>query len=81
MSEDQTFTLKFDVLLVDAGDSKIQIMGIIMDITGWGLQEVRDLLDAPPGVVVAALSHSEAMEILERLQAAGAQVELRRAVK
>jgi large subunit ribosomal protein L7/L12 len=81
MSEDRTYTVKFDVLLVDAGDSRIQMMGIIMDITGWGLKQSKDLIDQPPGVLLESVTHSQGMEIVQRLEAAGAQAELRRAVK
>ncbi len=81
MSEDKTFTVQFDVLLVDAGENKIQMMGIIMDITGGGLKQSKDLLDHAPSVVMEAVPHSQAMEVAQRLEAAGATTELRRTLK
>jgi large subunit ribosomal protein L7/L12 len=81
MDENKTLRMKYDVLLLDAGDNKIQMMRLIMDITGWGLKQSKDLLDRPPGVVAEALPHSEAREIMERLEAAGAQAEVRRRLK
>lgn len=81
MSEDKTHVVKFDVLLVNPGSNKVQMMGIIMDITGWGLKQSKDLLDKPPGVLLQAVSHSKAQEVIQRLEAAGAKAEMQRVLK
>ena len=81
MSEDKTHIVKFDVVLVDSGNNKIQMMGIIMDLTGWGLKQSKDLLDKPPGVVLKAVSKKDADKAIQRLEAAGAKAEMRRVLK
>jgi large subunit ribosomal protein L7/L12 len=81
MNEDKTANVKFDVLLASSEGNKIQMMGIIMDITGWGLKQSKDLIDQAPGVLLEAVPHSQALEIVQRFEAAGARIELRRALK
>ena len=81
MDEDKTHVVKFDVVLVNAGNNKLQMMGVIMGLTGWGLKQSKDLLDKPPGVVLQAVSHSQAMATVQRLEAAGAKAEMRRVLK
>ena len=81
MDEDKTHIVKFDVHLLNGGDNKIQMMGVIMDLTGWGLKQSKDLLDKPPGVVVQGLSRSQAAEIIQRIEAAGGTAEMQRTLK
>jgi large subunit ribosomal protein L7/L12 len=81
MREDKTHIVKFDVVLVDAGENVFQMMRIIMDITGWGLKQSKDLLDQPPGVVLKAVSHTKALAVVQRLEGAGAKAEVRRTLK
>jgi large subunit ribosomal protein L7/L12 len=81
MNEDKTHVVKFDVLLVKSGSNKVQMMGIIMDVTGWGLKQSKDLIDEPPGFVVRGVSHSRAMEVVQRLEAAGAKADIQRVLK
>ncbi len=81
MSDDRTHVVKFDLVLTNAGGNKIQMMGIIMDLTGWGLKQSKDLLDKPPGVLLQAVSHSKALEAAQRLEAAGGKTEIRRVLK
>jgi large subunit ribosomal protein L7/L12 len=80
-TEDRTHVVKFDVLLVKSGENKIQMMGIIMDMTGWGLKQSKDLIDQPPGMVLQAVSHAKAMEAVKRLQAVGGDAVVQRVLK
>jgi large subunit ribosomal protein L7/L12 len=73
MGDDKTFVVKFDLLLTKSGANKIQMMGIIMDLTGWGLKQSKDLIDQPPGMVLQGVAHSKAMEALKRLEYVGAE--------
>jgi ribosomal protein L7/L12 len=78
---DKTHIVKFDVLLVKTGGNKVQMMGIIMDLTGWDLQQTKALVDEPPGMVLQAVSHSKAMEVVKRLEAVGAEAVVQRVLK
>ncbi len=81
MGDDKTFVVKFDLLLVKSGGNKIQMMGIIMDLTGWGLKQTKDLIDEPPGMVLQAVTHSKAMEALKRLESVGAEAIVQKVLK
>ena len=61
----------FDVVLVDAGSSKIG------EITGLGLKEAKEKVDSAPQTIKEAAPEAEANEIKEKLEAAGAKVELK----
>jgi len=66
---------EFDVVLKDAGASKINVIKEVRGITGLGLKEAKDLVEAG-GKVKEGASKSEAEEIKAKLEAAGATVEL-----
>ena len=66
---------EFDVVLKDAGASKINVIKEVRGITGLGLKEAKDLVEAG-GKVKEGASKSEADEIKAKLEAAGATVEL-----
>ncbi|MCR4392289.1 MAG: 50S ribosomal protein L7/L12 [Candidatus Acetothermia bacterium] len=66
-----------DVVLTHAGQQKIQLIKVVKDITGKGLKECKDLVDKLPAVVKAGASPEEAEDIKKKLEAAGAEVELR----
>lgn len=66
-----------DVVLTNAGQQKIQLIKVVKDITGKGLKECKDLVDALPAVIKAGLSPEEAEDIQKKLVAAGAEIELR----
>ena len=68
---------EFDVLLVSAGQKKIAVIKEVRTITGLGLKEAKDLADAGNKVVKEGVSKKEAEEIKEKLEAAGATVELK----
>ena len=81
MGDDKTIVVKFDLLLTKSGTNKIQMMGIIMDLTGWGLKQTKDLIDQPPGMVLQAVTHSKAMEALKRLESVGAEAIVQKVLK
>ncbi|MCG8569137.1 MAG: 50S ribosomal protein L7/L12 [Spirochaetes bacterium] len=68
---------EFDVVLVAAGEKKINVIKEVRGITGLGLKEAKDLVDAGGKVVKEGASKAEAEEIKQKLEAAGATVELK----
>jgi large subunit ribosomal protein L7/L12 len=73
-AEEQT---EFDVMLMAAGDKKINVIKEVRAITGLGLKEAKDLVEAAPKAVKEAASKAEAADIKAKLEAAGATVELK----
>ena len=67
----------FDVILVDAGANKISVIKEVRAITGLGLKEAKDLVEAGGKAVKEAAPKAEAEEIKGKLEAAGAKVELK----
>ncbi|KKQ43659.1 MAG: 50S ribosomal protein L7/L12 [Parcubacteria group bacterium GW2011_GWD2_38_12] len=67
----------FNVELKSAGEQKIQVIKAIREVTGLGLKEAKDIVDAAPKVVKADVPKAEAEQLKEKLQAAGAVVELK----
>ena len=67
----------FDVVLASAGASKINVIKEVRSITGLGLKEAKDLVEAAPKSVKEGASKDEAEEIKGKLEAAGATVELK----
>ena len=67
----------FDVVLIAAGDKKIQVIKVVRAITGLGLKEVKDLVDSAPGPVKEAAAKEEAETLKAQLEEAGAEVELK----
>ncbi len=68
---------EFDVILVSAGDKKIGVIKEVRAITGLGLKEAKDLVDAGGKAVKEGAPKAEAEEIKAKLEAAGATVELK----
>tara|TARA_B100001245_G_C22729515_1_gene354197 strand:- start:39 stop:410 length:372 start_codon:yes stop_codon:yes gene_type:complete len=68
---------EFDVILADAGSNKIAVIKEVRGITGLGLKEAKDLVDAGGKAVKEAAPKAEAEEIKAKLEAAGAKVELK----
>ncbi len=68
---------EFNVELVAAGDAKIGIIKIVREITGKGLKEAKDLVDAAPKIVKEKVPKTEAEDIKKKLEAAGATVNLK----
>ena len=68
---------EFDVVLVDAGAKKIEVIKEVRAITGLGLKEAKDLVEAGGKTVKEAAAKAEAEDIKKKLEAAGAKVELK----
>ena len=68
---------EFDVILVEAGDKKINVIKEVRAITGLGLKEAKDLVEAGGKAVKEGAAKAEAEEIKGKLEAAGAEVELK----
>lgn len=68
---------EFDVILVSAGDAKLQIVKIVKDLTGLGLKEAKDLVDGAPKAVKEGISKAEADDLAAKLKEAGAEVEVK----
>lgn len=73
-AEEQT---EFDVILKAAGGNKIAVIKEVRGITGLGLKEAKDLVDGAPNPVKSGVSKDEANSVKEKLEAAGAEVELK----
>jgi large subunit ribosomal protein L7/L12 len=73
-AEEQT---EFSVILVAAGASKINVIKEVRAITGLGLKEAKDLVDAGGKAVKEGVDKAEADEIKSKLEAAGAEVEVK----
>ncbi|MEM7745215.1 MAG: 50S ribosomal protein L7/L12 [Pseudomonadota bacterium] len=73
-AEEQT---EFDVILMEAGDKKINVIKEVRAITALGLKEAKDLVEAGGKAVKEACSKEEAEEIKKKLEEAGAKVELK----
>ena len=68
---------EFDVELVSAGASKVKVIKVVREITGLGLKEAKELVDGAPKVVKEGVSKAEAEEIKAKLEAEGAEVNLK----
>jgi large subunit ribosomal protein L7/L12 len=68
---------EFDVILVDAGANKINVIKEVRAITGLGLKEAKDLVDGAPKPVKEQVNKAESEDIKKKLEAAGAKVELK----
>jgi len=73
-AEEQT---EFDVILLEAGAKKINVIKEVRSITGLGLKEAKDLVEAGGKAVKEAVSKTEADELKKKLEDAGAKVELK----
>ena len=68
---------EFDVILTNAGEKKIQVLKVVRELTGLGLKEAKDLVDNPPKPVKEKIKKEEAQQIVEKLKAEGATVEIK----
>lgn len=68
---------EFDVILADAGSSKVGVIKVVREITGLGLKDAKDLVDGAPKPLKEGVSKEEAEEIKTKLEAAGAKVEVK----
>ncbi len=68
---------EFDVVLLDGGASKINVIKAVREATGLGLKEAKDLVDGAPKVVKEAAPKADAEALKKKLEEAGAKVELK----
>ena len=69
---------EFDVVLTSAGDKKINVIKAVREVvSGLGLKEAKELVEAAPKAIKEGVSKDEAEEIKKKLEAAGAEVELK----
>ena len=68
---------EFSLFLAAAGDKKINVIKEVRAITGLGLKEAKDLVEAAPKEIKAGVAKKEAEEFKKKLEAAGAKVELK----
>jgi large subunit ribosomal protein L7/L12 len=73
-AEEQT---EFNVMLMDAGANKVSAIKAVREITGLGLKEAKDLVEAAPKAVKEGLSKADAEAAKKKLEEAGAKVELK----
>jgi len=68
---------EFDVILIAAGDKKIQVIKEVRAITGLGLKEAKELVEGAPKPVKEGVSKDEAAKLKEQIEGAGGQVDLK----
>jgi large subunit ribosomal protein L7/L12 len=73
-AEEQT---EFDVMLMAAGDKKIQVIKVVRELTGLGLKEAKDLVDGAPKPVKEKIAKNEAEEMKKKLEEQGATVQVK----
>ena len=76
-ADDVVAQSEFDVILKDAGANKLNVVKIVKTLTGLGLKEAKDVVDAAPGPVKEKISKEEAEAIKAQLVEAGATVEVK----
>ncbi|MDQ3023306.1 MAG: 50S ribosomal protein L7/L12 [bacterium] len=67
---------EFDVVLKEIGDSKLNVIKVVREITGLGIKEAKELVDAAPKSIKEKVAKAEADDMLKKLQEAGAVAEL-----
>ena len=67
----------FDVVLISAGQAKLQVVKVVKEITNLGLKEAKDVVDAAPKAIKEGISKEEAESIKAQLEDAGAEVEVK----
>jgi len=72
--EEQT---EFNIMLVDAGEKKVNVIKVVRELTGLGLKEAKAVVDGAPGLVKEGASKEEAEAAKKALEEAGAKVELK----
>ena len=73
-AEEQT---EFDVVLMAAGEKKIQVIKVVRELTGLGLKEAKDLVDGAPKPVKEKVAKAEAADMKKKLDEVGATVEVK----
>ena len=72
--EDKT---DFTVFMTSAGDKKIQVIKTVRELTGLGLKEAKDLVEAAPSTLKEGMKKAEAEDIKKKIEAAGGKIELK----
>ena len=67
----------FDVMLMAAGEKKIQVIKVVRELTGLGLKEAKDLVDGAPKAVKEKIAKAEAEEMKKKLEEQGATVQVK----
>jgi large subunit ribosomal protein L7/L12 len=68
---------EFDVVLLSAGDKKIQVIKEVRAITSLGLKEAKELVESAPKAIKEAIAKDEAQKIKEKIEAAGGQADIK----
>lgn len=68
---------EFDVMLVSAGQTKLQVVKAVKEACGLGLKEAKDLVDAAPAALKEKISKAEAEQLKAAIEEAGAEVEIK----
>jgi large subunit ribosomal protein L7/L12 len=68
---------EFDVILLEAGAQKIQVIKVVRELTNLGLKEAKDLVDGAPKAVKEAVTKDEADKVKAKLEEQGAKVEIK----
>jgi large subunit ribosomal protein L7/L12 len=68
---------EFNVVLIAAGDKKINVIKVVRELTGLGLKEAKDLVEGAPKSVKEGIAKADAEEMKKKLEAEGAKVELK----
>ena len=74
VAEEQT---EFNVMLLEAGEKKVNVIKAVRELTGLGLKEAKAVVDSAPGIVKEGVSKDEAEAAKKTLEEAGAKVELK----
>jgi large subunit ribosomal protein L7/L12 len=73
-AEEQT---EFNVLLTGFGDKKVGVIKVVREITGLGLKEAKDLVEATPAAIKEGVSKADAADLKKKLEEAGGTVEIK----
>jgi large subunit ribosomal protein L7/L12 len=68
---------EFDVMLMAAGEKKIQVIKVVRELTGLGLKEAKDLVDGAPKAVKEKVAKAESADMRKKLEEVGATVEVK----
>jgi large subunit ribosomal protein L7/L12 len=68
---------EFDVVLVSAGDQKVNVIKVVRAVTGLGLKEAKDMVDGAPKTIKEGVAKAEADDVLKQLIEAGAKAEIK----
>ena len=77
-AEEQT---EFDVVLASFGEKKIQVIKVVRELTGLGLKEAKDLVEAVPGKIMEAIEKEAAESAKAKLEEQGATVEIKQVIR